>query len=128
MTYKPAHAGGLNASATMKFVDADHAEWELLIKDPSGAVGAHQYVKVTRWKYPLRKLTKEELETDIALREMLRQVKLTDQGSGRFTGSGRDFQDRLVELEVTQGEHRRTWKATWRSANDTHVDNGAASY
>jgi hypothetical protein len=128
MTYKPAHAGGLNASATMKFVDADHAEWELVIKDPSGAVGAHQHVKVTRWKYPLRKLTKEELETDMALRLMLRQVKLTDQGGGRFTGTGRDAQDRPIELEVTQEEHRRSWKNTRRSPTGTEGGSGAVGW
>jgi hypothetical protein len=127
ITYKPAHAGEGNALATLKFVDADHSEWELVVKD-SGTVAVHQHVKLTRWKYPLRKLTKEELETDIALREMLRQVKLTDGGGGRFTGTGRDVQDRLVELEITQEEHRRAWKATWRSANDTHVDNGAVGW
>jgi hypothetical protein len=128
LTYKPAHAGGPNASATMKFVDADHAEWELMEKDASGAVANHQHVKLTRWKYPARKLTKEELETDMALRLALRQVKLTDQGGGRFTGTGRDAQDRLWELDVTQEEHRRSWKNTRRTATGTEVGNGAVGW
>jgi hypothetical protein len=128
LTYKPAHADELNASATMKFVDADHSEWGFTIKDPSGAIAVQQHVKLTRWKYPLRKLTREELETDMALRLALRQVKLTDQGGGRFTGTGRDAQDRLWELEVTQEEHRRSWKNTRRSATGTEGGSAAVSW
>jgi hypothetical protein len=128
LRYKSAHAGEPNMLATMKFVDADHCEWEFVIKDPSGAVAVHQHVKLTRWKYPLRKLTKEELETDMALRLMLRQVKLADQGGGRFTGTGRDAQDRLIELEVTQEEHRRSWKNTRRSPTGTEGGSGAVGW
>jgi hypothetical protein len=128
LTYKPAHAGELSASMKIKFVDEDHSQLEFVIKDASGTVTFHPNVKFTRWKYPLRRLNREELETDMAVRMMLRQVKLTDLGGGHFTGTGRDIQDRLIELEVTQEEHRRSWKTTRRSASGTEVGNSAVGW
>jgi hypothetical protein len=66
---------------------------------------------------PLRTLTRTELEADMAQRLGLHDVTLTDQGGGRFTGTGKDAQGRLVELEVKQELRRRSWKNSWKDPN-----------
>jgi hypothetical protein len=42
--------GGLTGTATTRYIDADHIEWEQVLKDASGAVVLHQQAKWTRRK------------------------------------------------------------------------------
>jgi hypothetical protein len=74
-----------------------------------------------------RPLTKPELEEDMAQRLGLRDVTLTDQGNGRFTGTGQDSEGRLVELEIKQEERRRSWKTRWKSPDGKSGGNAEGS-
>jgi hypothetical protein len=69
---------------------------------------------------PMRRLSKAELEADMADRLKFHDVALTDQGGGRFTGSGKDADGRLFELEVTQDDHRRSW--IWKGKRLSKVE------
>ncbi len=62
----------------------------------------------------LKQLTTSEMEADLAERLKLHEVKLTDEGGGRFTGTGKDAEGHVVELEATQDKRRRTWKHKWK--------------
>jgi hypothetical protein len=75
-----------------------------------------------------RTLTTAELEADMAERLHLRDVALTDQGGGRFTGTGTDAQGRRIELEVTQEERRRTWKAQYQGPDASIKNSGGISW
>jgi hypothetical protein len=79
-------------------------------------------------KTPLRKLSKAELEADMAERLKLHEVKLTDQGGGRFTGTGKDAEGNVVELEVTQEERRRSWKNKVKTATGSSEGSGMISW
>jgi hypothetical protein len=50
VTWKPMSAGGLTAPGTVKVVEGDRIEWELVLKDASGAVVLHQRIKASRRK------------------------------------------------------------------------------
>src|SRR5262249_23760242 len=51
-----------------------------------------------------RNLSKAELEKHIADVLKLHEVTLTDQGGGRFTGTGKNAEGNVVNLELTQEE------------------------
>ncbi len=73
-------------------------------------------------------LTKAELEADMAQRLKLRDVTLTEQGGGRFTGTGKDAEGKVIELEVTQEERRRSWKTKWKGPNGNAESSGSTSW
>jgi hypothetical protein len=74
---------------------------------------------------PLRQLTKAELEADMADRLKLRDVTLTDERGGRFTGTGKGAEGKPIELAVTQREQRRSWKTHWKGPNGEASGEGA---
>jgi hypothetical protein len=78
-------------------------------------------------KIPDHQLTKEEMEADMADRLKLRDVKLTDQGGGRFTGTGSDSQGKLNELEVSQDGRRLSWKTKWKGLNEGGEGSGSVA-
>ena len=75
-------------------------------------------------KQPFPQLTKAELEADTADRLKLRDVTLTDHGGGRFTGTGKDAEGKLIELEVTQDKQQRSWKNHWKGPDGEHSGEG----
>jgi hypothetical protein len=82
-----------------------------------------------RTKSPGR-LTKAKLEADMAGRLKLHDVALVDQGGGRFTGTGKDGQGRVIQLEVQQEERRLSWKHSYKSPDgkSSSTGNGTASW
>jgi hypothetical protein len=78
-------------------------------------------------KKPPGKMTKAELEADMAARLNLTDVALTDEGGGRFTGTGKDREGRVFQLEVTQEERRLSWKNTYKSADGTISTSGGGT-
>ncbi len=79
-------------------------------------------------KQPFPQLTKAESEADMADRLKLRDVTLTDQGGGRFTGSGKDAEGKLIELEFTRDEQQRKWKNRWKGANGESSGEGVVRW
>jgi hypothetical protein len=79
-------------------------------------------------KQRLRTLTRAELEPDMAERLGLRDVELTDQGEGRFTGTAKNAQGDVVELEVVQQERRRSWKTRWKADGRGGDGEGSVSW
>jgi hypothetical protein len=69
-------------------------------------------------------LTKAELEADLAERLKLRDVALTDQGGGQFTGTGKDAEGDLVELDVVQEERWLSWKTRHKNPDGSTISEG----
>jgi hypothetical protein len=69
-------------------------------------------------------LTETELEAYMAERLKLREVALADQGGGRFTGTGKDAEGNLVELEVVQEERWLSWKTRHKSPDGSTISEG----
>jgi hypothetical protein len=67
-----------------------------------------------KFSVPNRKFSRAELEKHIADKLKLHDVTLVDQGGGRFTGTGKNAEGNVVDVEVTQEERRRTWKSTYK--------------
>jgi hypothetical protein len=59
---------------------------------------------------PPRPLTKAEIER-LMSKALKLQVKLTDHGSGRFSGTGKNPSGQVAEVEVTQDERQFNWTA-----------------
>ncbi len=79
-------------------------------------------------KQPFPQLTKAELEADMGDRLKLRDVTLTDQGGGRFTGTGKDAEGKLIELEVTQDKQQRKWKNRWKGPDSETSGEGVVRW
>jgi YD repeat-containing protein len=77
---------------------------------------------------PPAPLTKAELAADMAKRLNLRDVTLTEQAGGRFTGTARDAEGKVIELEVNQGERRRSWKLKWKGPNGLEERSDSTSW
>lgn len=75
-----------------------------------------------------RALTKAELEADMAKRNNLHDVTLTDEGGGRFKGTGKAADGKRIELEVTQQERRRSWKSRWKGSDGESSGAGSFSW
>lgn len=69
-------------------------------------------------------LTKTELEAYMAERLKLREVMLTEQGGGPFTGTAKDADGNLVELEVVQEERWLTWKTRHKRPDGSIITEG----
>ena len=54
-------------------------------------------------------MTNAQLEKYMAKELKLRELKLKDEGGGRFTGTAKDDKELVVELEVTQGKNEISW-------------------
>ena len=59
---------------------------------------------------PPRPLNKAELER-LMSKVLKLQVKLTDYGGGRFTGTGKNPSGQVAEVEVIQEERKFNWTA-----------------
>jgi hypothetical protein len=66
---------------------------------------------------PYSKFTKTEIENELASRLQLREVKLTDQGGGKFSGTGKTATGEVHQLEVTQSHDGLQWEQSYRSAD-----------
>jgi hypothetical protein len=75
-----------------------------------------------------RTLSKAELEADMANRNNLHDVMLTNEGGGRFKGTGKAADGKLIELEATQGERRRSWKTRWKGSDGEASGAGSFSW
>ena len=66
-------------------------------------------------------MSKQELEATVAKKLELKDVSLTDQGAGRFTGTGKTADGLVAELEVIQKEHQLNMKKKWKSADGSET-------
>lgn len=62
-------------------------------------------------------MTKETAEKDLADRLYYTDVKLTDEGSGRFVGTALDNKGELANVEVSYSGNTVKWKSSYKSAD-----------